>query len=474
MAKLLLFFLLLVFGLQTSQAQAPCDCSKILKNVTDEIETNSASYADQVLVQQRTKPYTKHKKSIQKISKTLTTKKECIGLIQLYLSFLKDEHQKLYPTNDYYPFTSFKDTLKVQNFVKTNVENFKIKTNIIPEGILGNWIHKNGTLKLQIQKNSDKGRTHIGILKTPYHYLGNIGDLKIEFYKNQSEELIANFWDFGQKPFVHNVVFDENSLTIGRDIKFYRNINLIPNEPTETIKNNTCFEALTDNTNYLRIHSFDYTNKEKIDSILISNTSKITSKPHLIIDLRSNGGGSDLSYKQLLPFVMDSIYYKNPTNSAVWVSPDNLKHYDNEKYLYGVKTKADSLNADLKIKNLKTHLGGFMPKTFWVSKVESIYKSPKHVYLLVDRKCASSTEGFILTAMQSSKVKIFGENTTGALSYGDWRELLFKDFPAMISMTTKKMHLINDINMESIGITPDVKLEEDAKWLDIILKKIEG
>ena len=76
--------------------------------------------------------------------------------------------------------------------------------------------------------------------------------------------------------------------------------------------------------------------------------------------------------------------------------------------------------------------------------------------------------------MQSSKVKTFGKNTSGAFSYGDWRELKIDDLPAIISMTTKKMHLINDLNIESIGISPDINLQENTNWLKIILEIIEG
>ena len=120
---IVLFFLV---GFNIGQAQEGCDCSAILDSVAEDIEVNSASYAHQVIEYNREKDYVKHKKQMKTISKRLSSQKECIGLIQLYLSFLRDQHQNLFLTNEYYPFTTFKDSLSVKRFISKNVENFKV------------------------------------------------------------------------------------------------------------------------------------------------------------------------------------------------------------------------------------------------------------------------------------------------------------------------------------------------------------
>jgi len=469
---IVLFFL---FSLNIGQAQERCDCNTILDSVSEDIEVNSASYAHQVIEYKREKEYITHKKQIKAISKRITSQKECMGLIQLYLSFLRDQHQKLFLTDEYYPFTTFKDSLSVKSFIAKNVENFSLDSDNGPDELIGNWIHEGGKLEIQIQKNKEKGRTHIGVFKKPYSYYGKSGDLKIEFYKNESDELLANYWDFAQSPSIYKVTTDKNRLSLGRNLHFYRSFDTIKKDE-EPLKNETYFDVLSEKTNYLRVHSFDYSNKITIDSIIASNLPKIKESPNLIIDVRDNGGGSDLSYKELLPLVLDSIYYKNPISASIWVSKDNLKNFEKEKYQYGVKTKTDSINADKRIEELKPYLGGFTPGEFWVFQTDKLYNEVKNVYLLINRNCASSTEGFILTAMQSSKVKTFGEHTSGTLSYGDWRELKIDGLPAMISLTTKKMTLIDKSDIESIGIAPDVELDENStsKWLDIALKTIDN
>ena len=460
-------------------SQNNCDCEKVFHYVGNQIENNSASFAHQVTENNRKPEYLRHKKLISKIAKKSNSVKECLGVIQFYLSFLRDNHQKMYLTNDYYPFKTFDDSASVKKFINENVENFKIK-NTENSGILGTWLYSDGTFSIEIQKNTKRGREYIGVLTKNFtsnnQYLGNKGDLKVEFFKDYNNDLYAIYWSFGQQPSVYKVEFNENTLKLGRNIIFYRNQLTTKHANDFKIQNKTYFEELNDKTNYLRIHTFDYENKKNIDSILLANKDKLSSKKNLIIDVRNNGGGSDMSYYPLLPYIMDRNEYQNPiAASSIWVSKDNFQDYYNDRYLYGVSTKQDSINADIEIEQLRKHIGKFEPFTKSTSKIEKIFSLPKKVYIIQNRWDASSTEGFILTAKQSGKVKTFGENTGGFVSYGEWRKLEIPNFPAWISMTQKKMIFYDDSDFEMIGIEPDVKLNSDDEknWINIVKQEIE-
>ncbi|SRR5690554_744651 len=460
-------------------SQKKCDCLQILNYVSKQIENNSASYAHQVIEYKRQNEYNKHKKQIFKIAKETKTEKECLGIVRYYLSFLRDSHQELYITNTYYPFKSFNDTVAVKKFIKENVKNYKlIKNN--PKEILGNWYYENGLFSIQIQKNNKKGREYIGILtddlRNNNQFLGYKGDLKIDFYKNDIGELVAIFWSFGQKPSFYKVEFNQDTLKIGRNLTFYRNHIDIKNQDYFKLPDSTYFKQISNETNYFRIHSFDFENKTVIDSILKENKEKLISKENLIIDVRNNGGGSDLSYYPMLPFIMDKKSYKNPiAASSIWVSKDNFQDYYNERYMYDVTTKQDSLNTDKEIEELRKHIGGFEPFVKTSSNIDFIYSHPKKVYIIQNRGVASSTEGFILTAQQSDKVKTYGENTGGYVSYGEWRKLEIPNFPAWISMTQKKMIFYDDSDFETFGIKPYIELNSDFEkdWINIVQKEIE-
>ena len=177
-----------------------------------------------------------------------------------------------------------------------------IKNN--PKEILGNWYYENGLFSIQIQKNNKKGREYIGILtddlRNNNQFLGYKGDLKIDFYKNDIGELVAIFWSFGQKPSFYKVEFNQDTLKIGRNLTFYRNHIDIKNQDYFKLPDSTYFKQISNETNYFRIHSFDFENKTVIDSILKENKEKLISKENLIIDVRNNGGGSDLSYYPMM------------------------------------------------------------------------------------------------------------------------------------------------------------------------------
>lgn len=454
-----------------------CDCKKIIHFVSKQVEENSASYHHQVISQKKKSDYRKHKKHIENIAKTAFTNRQCLGVLQYYFSFLKDNHQGIFVTNDYYPFTTFSDTVSVKKFIKENVENISLKNNE-NKGMEGIWHHESGIFNIQIQKTNQKERPFVGVLtqdiRINNQFLGFKGDVKIDIYRNYKGNLQAIFWDFGQKPITYELAFSDQKLKIG-NVTFYRNSVSKEKKKKFQLPSKTYFKELNKNTNYFRIHSFDYANKKNIDSIFSVNKEKLT-KPNLIIDVRGNEGGSDWSYQLLLPYIMDKKEYEKPIIAAsIFLSKENFKSFYNDKYKYGVDSRKDSLNADKKMEALRKYIGRFEPvkNTSKKTIISSIYDFPQNVYIIQNKQCASSTEGFILNAKQSKKVKTFGQNTMGALTYGDWREIQIIDFPARIGLTQKRMIFSNDINLEMIGITPDVLLNPDneEQWVDIVLQK---
>jgi len=411
----------------------------------------------------------------QNMSMEIKTKKDCMGLIQYYLYFIRDGHLKLHLNDDYLPFKSFEDSVKVKKFIKENVANFPLQE-MDSQELLGNWISKDGTFEIQIQKNESKGRKYIAVLSKPYKkYSANKGDLKVEFFENYNGELIANYWSFNQAPTSYKVEFDNDKIAIGRSIEFYRDNDKTQKVSDFSLPDSTYFEELTAKTNYLRINSFAYEKSTTIDSLIKENHNKIVSKENLIMDVRNNGGGSDYSYYPLLPYIMDSLYFPSPITASVWVSPDNFNDYDKERYLYGVETKEDSLNADLEIENLKKYIGKFEPSEFGTREIDTLYKNPKNISIIINRRDGSSTELFILTSRQSRKVKTYGENTGGAISYGEWREIKIPNLPAWISMPQKRMRFYDGSDFEMIGIKPDIELNpnEEEKWIKYILMEME-
>jgi C-terminal processing protease CtpA/Prc len=98
-----------------------------------------------------------------------------------------------------------------------------------------------------------------------------------------------------------------------------------------------------------------------------------------------------------------------------------------------------------------------------------------NIAIIFNKYTASSAEGFILQASTSKKVKTYGENSKGAVMYGDWMPLHLPELNISVAITTKKMIFKNNEDYESIGILPDIDLtiRNENEWLEIILKQME-
>lgn len=474
------YIITLLLFVQSTYSQSTCDCKQVLNFVQNQIENNSASYQHQVVEYQRQKEYSKHKKQINKIAPGIITKKECIGLVSLYLSFLRDSHQWVSVTNDYYPFTSFEDSVAVKKFLFENIENvFLKKYKSTPKNIEGYWYYEKGAFEMQVQPNKTKGRKFAGIQTTPLKYYVKKGDLRVDFYKNYENKLYAVFWDFGQRPETFPVTYEDNKLKIGRNYVFVRDKKNVVENKKAKIKQETFFEELSEKTNYIRVHNFWYENKKNIDSILTSTHNKLIDKENLIIDIRGNGGGNDLSYFPLLSYILENKEYTHPFKVGNFISRENLDYYESIKYKYGVKTKQDSLDADNEIIELKKYLGRFTPQELSTNEIDTVYSNKiKNIFIVVDKEVASSAESFIKTAQLSTKnIKIVGENTGGVLQYGEWRRVDIPNFPAWISITQKKWEYSDGIDLETIGIEPDIPIdvsdEECVKTVQNIIEKME-
>ena len=160
---------------------------------------------------------------------------------------------------------------------------------------------------------------------------------------------------------------------------------------------------------------------KSISDLLESRQTDLMSHPHLIIDLRGNGGGADYSFYPLVPHI-----YTNPMKVAgedFWASPENAEHLRvflkesdfPEEYHKGMQDLIERMEAEP-----NTFVTGAPDQTI---EIEDILDHPERIGILIDEKCASSTEEFLLMAAQSKKVTLIGSNTRGSLDYSNLRNI---------------------------------------------------
>jgi hypothetical protein len=118
------------------------------------------------------------------------------------------------------------------------------------------------------------------------------------------------------------------------------------------------------------------------------------------------------------------------------------------------------------IRQLEAIPGKFLEGNNDTLILKEILPYPALVGILVDKKCASTTEQFLLAAKQSKKAVFFGENSNGILDYANMH---FLDLPCggwKLGYATSRSKRLPRTPVDNIGIAPDVQINDAEKdWV---------
>lgn len=295
------------------------------------------------------------------------------------------------------------------------------------------------------------------------------GDVKLEIFE-QDNKLSSNFYMQDrsiEKRDVHLIGGYE--LMIGT--MNFINTSRIDNEIEKKLLDKTkpLFYNLSSQTVILKIPSFNSGQKSKIDELIEQNREQILSHKNLIIDLRNNGGGSDASWREIIPYI-----YTNPieTIGLEMLSTD----LNRENFLKDLRFIHKLLLRKF-IKELKSNDGKFVKRgSVTIEKLDKILPNPKNVIVVVDETCASSVEQFLLSAKQSKKVKIYGKQTFGALDASNVTSVRSPDGCFKLDYCLTRTLRPEKDRIDNIGIKPDVEINDSIpkqKWIEFVLKEID-
>ena len=98
-------------------------------------------------------------------------------------------------------------------------------------------------------------------------------------------------------------------------------------------------------------------------------------------------------------------------------------------------------------------------------ELEEVFKKPEKVAICIDRNCASSTEQFLIFALQSPKVTLFGENTAGCIDFSNLvpAQTPSKNWTVYYPISRSKRIPLNQI--DGHGIEPHVQMDTGSKDL---------
>lgn len=462
LALILVFFHLNSYGQQ-------CDCKTNLDSLKNSIENNYVGFINKVSGSNK---YQQFKDSLYGV---VSKAKDfhCYEILKKYVLFFNDPHLNLgVNASD----KTYKNSIQLMfsSIPKMNI-NWDSLNRYYQHGridqVEGIWESKDIVYRIAIFKDKAVKDKFIGVTINPDSIVWFPGQTKMEIVK-LSGKYKVKFFKNDHFPVFPDIKSRPGYLSIAGNGDWKRVFPAdvqkdIPPSPMMSIK------AVSKNTNLLVIESSWINYKKNLDTLLAQNRDLLNNTKNLIIDLRNNGGGHIMTFDSILP-----ILYTNPIYTDGLIVKSS---YDNiEMYKEAISNPEFPESTKLALSRIISLMEANRDQLVKINQGDTISfpyikQFPEKVLILVNQYTASASELFLLLAKQSTKVRIAGVNTKGALDYteiGRARQLVcpFLVYTCPVGMNEHRIYPYID----NVGIKPDVIIPETTNdWIKFSINYLE-
>lgn len=488
MNRITVFFLLWVPVYLGAQ---DCDCSATFRWMKDVIENNDAGFA-YALSLKGEDAYEQHTATLLPQIQATADPQACAEILNEWLFFLRKGHIGIEatgtaassentpgqrpPSKDEIR-ASFADWKTYPLDLKALKSRLKAQTQPTFEGIWESPPYKIGIVK--------EGEDYVGAIIKADGVYWQKDQVKLQI-KSGPNGYTGTFYMRDHSPReISEVKLLGSNYLIMDFVELKRSSSQFPSDPRidryfELIgTDKPLFEQIDPQTCLLRIPSFNRTELDDIQAVVDANREAIMQTETLLIDLRNNGGGSDVSYYALLPFL-----YTNPIRTV------NMEMYstelNNSRILGFINsdelnfTQEDKVELQMAYDSLSKHVGEFVNLSgsyVDVDTMDSVYPYPKQVGILINENNGSTTEQFLLAAKQSTKVKLFGTTTAGVLDISNMMLIPSPCGNYQLGYSLSKSLRIPDMAIDGKGIQPDYYIDKGVapyEWVPFAQRILNG
>ena len=473
--------MLLSLGVLASAAAQQCTCLTDLQWLIQTFEANDAGF-EYVLQRKGVEAYRRHNEAFLQQATNIEDKDQCLQLLNAWTEFFRKDHLEVVlntlPADaQSAPKEFFKDAPR---YVMTEEElRAHLRRLGDQPGFEGIWATGGYTIAI-VRDSTDAGREYVGFILRSANPLWDTNQVKLEIWRDSTGAYVMRYYMGDHRPrMLSDVELAGNNYLLTDFVAFKRIEPKMPGDPEldryyEIANAERPFlHTMDDSTLLLRIPSFRYAQKPIIDSVLQANHALITHTKYLIIDLRNNGGGSDASYENLLPYL-----YTNPI-SVVGVEfySTALNNRRMEEFMRNPQMDERLRQwARAALDKLNRHLGEYVnlrDRVVDIVRYDTIYPYPAQVAVLINGRCGSTTEQFLLAARQSKKTKLYGTTTMGALDISNLYHVTSPcgDYTLWYGLT--RSYRLPDFPIDGIGIQPDFFFDRSIKpyeWIHTTLE----
>lgn len=455
-----------------------CNCQEALNFAVNKTETNYSGFKDKVTSDNKL-----YYKSYTDSIKLLAAKPEnqqqtmCVKLIDAWLKFFNDRHLYTSTGSD----KPNNDSIRAQFagsptaiFTSASFDEYIMKNKKKLKPLEGIWKYETGQYTIGIYY--DKG-TYTGFILKADSVYWVPGQIKMQLIPSaDSMQVKLYLRDHSIQTSKLNLTGINNGYFEVQQLKWlkldeHKNLIFKNHYPHQDIVN---FRKLDSKTNLLTIKSFVDNYRKLIDSVVSANDKLIQSADNLIIDVRGNGGGSDLCYSSLKKY-----FFTNPytiINTDRYCTNDNIQDFKELATNPNYTPKEQEYYSKL-AKDMEQHLNQYWSSSQYFNEdTLPILANPKKIAVIIDSYCASTTEQFILDVVSNSKkATIYGEHSMGVLDYANVYHFTVPNTSITVSYPTSRTRRIDmGKGIDNKGIQPQVKLNKTiTDWVKYAQKDLE-
>lgn len=398
---------------------------------------------------------------------------DCYELLSFYINWFKDPHLAIgvsdapgIPKDEMrrvfgaFPRKKFDEQYLNQYFEKKDLD--------IIEGI---WEVRYPASRIAIYKESPN--KFVGVTLKADSVVWFPGQVRMEIIKDKNNYQVKLYrYDHTLSPSPTVEFANNNSVLVLNGTPWFKKSG---NAPTPTYKEEPIsFKQLSDKTACIKIRSSLANYKALFDSIIGTNLQALHNTENLILDMRNNGGGTIMPYDTILHLIYTHPFYTQ--GLLLQSSNDNIALYKE-----ALTDPYVSKNLREQFKKYINLMEGHIGERVKVSSsrevsLDTSLPMPKRIGLIMNRRTVSAAEYFILIAKNSSKVRLFGENSRGGLDHTEIGRVRFLPCGYLIYMCPMGMSELALTNtIDNIGFSPDVRIPGNTEdWISFTQKYLES
>ena len=453
----------------------PCNCLEQFDWLQQKLALNYSGYRDKVTAENKA-AFEQHTAAFREKIAASTADTNCLRLLTDWSRWFRDGHVQLYLKGGGAQEAPEVIRARYAGWEHIDLTEAAARAYLDLPGrdpMEGIYKPGEGSYRVALIRKASPERDFAAIILNADSVWWMPGQVKFDLKQGPPGQYTARYYMRDHSERNPAVTFEAGKLSFTDLGAWYRQY---PGKPVAPEKTHVFTIARLDTaTLLLRVPTMNEGVRQELDSLINANSTQLERTPNLIIDCRGNGGGSDITFLPLQPYV-----YSGPVkgyNMQTYATDDNIEKYRRLRTNKDFPKKYRRYFSHIERK-LRRNKGKFVGKCKEATEgIKKIKPYPRKIAILIDGGCASSCEQFVYNARQSNRVTLIGQHTAGIFDYGNLHSL---EFPCgqftLWYPTSRSCRVDAGQGIDGKGIPPGVRIDDEkTDWVafarDYLMRK---